>query len=389
MSANSRASVPGGISGASRFARWREAERILAIRLDKLGDVLMTTPALSAIRETVPGARITLLTSPCGAALGPHLPFVDECIAFEAPWVRHDAQDEGAGTSTAAEWRLLQRLADGRFDAAIVFTTCTQSALPAALLCRQAGIPLRLAHCRENPYRLLSDWLADPDVIGDGTRHEVDRQLALVGSVGFVTGDTRLRFAVRAEDRQEAARALAAAGVDSRQPYVLVHPGAGSAARRYPPDRFGRAAASLHRITGVPAIFTGSAEEEGTVDAARRAMGVAPVSLAGKLSLGGLGALIDGADLLLSNNPGPAHMAAALGTPVVDLYALTHPQETPWRVPARIVNHAVECRHCLKSECPQPHHACLRHVEAGRVVGAALELLAERASSPAKVAQLG
>jgi ADP-heptose:LPS heptosyltransferase len=187
---------------------------------------------------------------------------------------------------------------------------------------------------------------------------------------------------VRAEDRQEAARALSAAGIASHRPYFLVHPGAGSASRRYPPVRFGRAAASLHRITGLPAIFTGKAEEEGTVDAARRAMGVPAASLAGKLSIGGLGALIDGADLLLSNNTGPAHIAAALGTPVVDLYALTHPQQTPWRVPARIVNHAVACRHCLESVCPEVHHACLHQVETGRVVGAALELLAEGADRP-------
>src|SRR5687768_8801837 len=171
-------------AGGGRLARWREAKRILVIRLDKLGDVLMTTPAIAAVRETVPGASITLLTSACGAKLAPHLPFIDECIAFEAPWVGHGsgADDaDAAGTSTAAESRLLQRLSDGRFDAAIVFTSCNQSALPAALLCRQAGIPLRLAHSRENPYRLLSDWLADPDVIGDGMRHEVERQLALVG----------------------------------------------------------------------------------------------------------------------------------------------------------------------------------------------------------------
>lgn len=272
----------------------------------------------------------------------------------------------------------MQCLADGRFDAAIVFTSCTQSALPAALLCRQAGIPLRLAHCRENPHRLLSDWLPDPDVIGDGMRHEVERQLALVGSVGFVTGDLRLRFALRAEDRQQAADALARAGVGAGQPYFVVHPGADAASRRYPPDRFGRAAASLHRITGVPAVFTGSAAEEGTVDAARRSMGLGSLSLAGRLGLGGLGALIDGADLLLTNNTGPAHVAAALGTPVVDLYALTHPQQTPWRVPARVISHAVECRNCLKSVCPQQHHACLHRIDAGRVVGAALELLAER-----------
>jgi ADP-heptose:LPS heptosyltransferase len=379
------------VAGVGRFARWREAERILVVRLDKLSDVLMTTPAIAAVRETVPGARITLLTSPCGAELAPQLPFVDEVIAFEAPWVRHGAPGEDglAGTSTAAEWRLLQRLADECFDAAIIFTSCTQSALPAALLCRQAGIPLRLAHCRENPHLLLSDWLADPDVIGDSMRHEVERQLALVGSVGFATGDSRLRFALRAADRQQAGEALAQAGIAPGQSYFVVHPGAASSSRRYPPDRFGRAAASLNRITGVPAVFTGSAEEEGTVEAARDAMGVDSISLAGRLGLGALGALLEGADVLLTNNTGPAHMAAALGTPVVDLYALTHPQQTPWRVPARVISHSVDCRNCLTSVCPQQHHACLHRVDAGRVVGAALELLAERASAPAKIACTG
>lgn len=107
-------------------------------------------------------------------------------------------------------------------------------------------------------------------------------------------------------------------------------------------------------------------------------MGMGSVSLSGRLGLGGLGALIEGADLLLTNNTGPAHIAAALGTPVVDLYALTHPQQTPWRVPARVISHPVECRDCLKSVCPQQHHACLHRIDAGRVVGAALELLAER-----------
>jgi ADP-heptose:LPS heptosyltransferase len=91
-----------------------------------------------------------------------------------------------------------------------------------------------------------------------------------------------------------------------------------------------------------------------------------------------LGALIEGADLLLTNNTGPAHLAAALGTPVVDLYALTHPQQTPWRVPARVISHAVECRNCMKRVCPQQHHACLHRIDTNRVVGAALELLAEQ-----------
>jgi ADP-heptose:LPS heptosyltransferase len=375
------------VGGAGRLARWRDVRRILAIRLDEPGDVLMTTPAIAAIRETVPGASITLLTSPSGAELAPHLPFVDECIAFDAPWIV-DGDPEGAagsGTSTAAEWRLLQQLADGGFDAAIVFTPCTQSALPAAMLCRQAGIPLRLAHCRENPHRLLSDWLPDADAVAAAMRHEVERQLALVGSVGFTTGDSRLRFAVRPVDRQEAAAALVEAGIDASQPYVVVHPGAGPASRRYPAERFGRAAASLHRITGLPTVFTGRHEDEGTVDASRRAMGPAAVSLAGRLGLGGLAALIEGAALLLTHHTGPAHLAAALGTPLVDLCGFAHAHRTPWRVPTRVIGQIVDDRPGPESVGPPAPPEGLHRIETGRVVGAALELLAERQGGPTRI----
>jgi len=103
---------------------------------------------------------------------------------------------------------------------------------------------------------------------------------------------------------------------------------------------------------------------------------VPAISLAGQLDLGELAALIDAADVLVANNSGPAHLAAALATPVVDLYALTNPQHTPWLVPARVLNHPVPCRNCLKSRCPEGHHDCLRRVAPEDVAGAAIELLA-------------
>src|SRR5690606_33252539 len=100
------------------------------------------------------------------------------------------------------------------------------------------------------------------------------------------------------------------------------------------------------------------------------------ISLAGQLSLGQLIALIERARLLISNNSGPVHIAAATGTPVVDLYALTNPQHTPWQVASRVLNHDVPCRNCYSSVCPQGHHACLLKVEPQQVADAARELLA-------------
>src|SRR5581483_1678534 len=98
-------------------------------------------------------------------------------------------------------------------------------------------------------------------------------------------------------------------------------------------------------------------------------------SLAGCLNLAELAALIAQAPLLISNNTGPAHIAAAIGTPVVDLYAQTNPQHTPWQVPHRLLYHDVPCRNCFKSVCPQGHHDCLARVPPEAVVQAALELL--------------
>ncbi len=200
-------------------------------------------------------------------------------------------------------------------------------------------------------------------------RHEVDRQLSLAESVGCRTSDTRLSFRVRDADRQVLRRHVL------RHPLVIVHPGASAPSRRYPPESFARAIDLLVEQTGCQVVLTGSDAERPLAERIQSGMSARALSLAGRLSLGELGALIERADLLVSNNTGPAHIAAALGTPVVDLYALTNPQHTPWRVRNRVLFHDVPCRNCYKSECPKGHHDCLRRVAPERVAAAACELL--------------
>lgn len=350
---------------------WRAARRVLAVRLDNLGDVLMTTPALAAIRESLPTAQITLLASRSGAQLKPHLSMVDDVIVHDAPWVKHEQP-----ASALDDFALIHRLAERGFDAAVVFTVCTQSALPAALMCRLAGIPLRAAYARENPYALLTDWLSEPDTDLSRARHEVQRQLELVQSLGWHTPDPRLRFELRAVDGDRLQAKLHLAGLAPGASWVVVHPGATAASRRYPAERFGLAADAIAQDSGCTVVFTGGAAEAQVIEQARRAMRRPSFSMAGELSIGELAALIARARALVSNNSGPVHLAAAVGTPVVDLYALTNPQHTPWAVPARVLNHDVPCRNCLKSVCPQGHHDCLAKVPAQAVAEAALQLMA-------------
>lgn len=363
---------------ATLDAAWAAAERVLAVRLDNLGDLLMTTPALAALRESLPQAHLTLLASRAGVALAPHLSAIDEVIEFDAPWV-------GASTGAPdAEQRLLQRLAEGQFDAMVAFTVCTQSALPMALLARMAGIGLRLAHCRENPYHLLSHWVRDADRPERGARHEVQRQLDLVAHIGARTRDPRLRFEPRPADRAAVRALLQQAGHRADERWLVLHPGASAPSRRYPPERFAQAAALVAAASGLRVVVAGAAADAALLAALHHAWphdAAPPLVLARALSLGELGALIEGARLVLCNNSAPAHLAAALGTPVVVAYALTNPQHTPWSVPARVLSHDVPCRWCLRSVCVEGHHACLRGVTPQALAGAALGLVAEAAAA--------
>src|SRR5207302_817299 len=123
-----------------------------------------------------------------------------------------------------------------------------------------------------------------------------------------------------------------------------------------------------------------SASETELVEQVRGEMGLRSFSLTGCLDLEELAALLALAPLLISNNTGPVHVAAAVGTPVVDLYALTNPQHTPWAVPHRVLFHDVPCKYCYKSVCPEGHHDCLCRVTPQAVVRAARELLEETAA---------
>jgi len=356
---------------------WDRAANVLCVRLDALGDVLMTTPALRALKEGRPGRRVTLLTSPAGAALAPLLADVDDVLVYDAPWMKATAPRK----DSRPEFAMIDRLWRARFEAAVIFTVYSQNPLPAALLCYLADIPLRLAHCHENPYQLLTHWVPDPEP-ERGVRHEVRRQLDLVAAVGCRARDERMALRVPAEARRRVAQMLGELGIDGKTRWVLMHPGASAASRRYPPEGFAEAARRLVETHGCRVLFTGSAPERELVEHIRSAMAAPSHSLAGRLDLAGLAALVARAPVLIANNTGPVHVAAAVGTPVVDLYALTNPQHTPWGVPSRVLNHDVPCKYCYKSVCPEKHHDCLRLVPPAAVVEAAYELMGIAGSPP-------
>jgi len=367
---------------------WNQARRLLCVRLGGLADVLMCTPAMRALRAQHPARRLTLLASPAGAALAPYLDDVDEVIAYQAPWAagaavqpeRQRGQQgvQACGQECSPECGVqcapIAALAAHRFDAAVIFTSYRQSALPAALLCQLAGIPLRLAYCCENPYQLLSDWIADPEP-GAMRRHEVQRQLDLVRRIDAEIADERLAFTPAAADIDAVRTRLRGLGIDPDRRWLVLHPGAGALSRPYPPHYWQTLVRALGERVRCPLVFTGAAHEAALAAQIAAGAGIPVHSFAGQLHIGELGALLAQASLVVSNNTGPAHLAAAVGTPVVGLYALTGPRHTPWRVPSRVLDHDVDCRNCERSVCPQGHSDCPEKRAPVRVVDAICSLL--------------
>ncbi len=348
---------------------WNGARRILCVRLDNMGDVLMTTPAIHALKKARSDVEITLMASRSGAQVADFLPDVDDTIVYDAAWVKNGSQ--GNEQDIAA----IQDLARRRFDAAVIFTVYSQSALPAAMMCHLAGIPLILAHSRENPYRLLSHWARDTEP-QQGIRHEVQRQLDLVASVGAQSSNTSLSFITRHSDRQALLQVLRDCGVPQSRGWIVMHCGASAESRRYGASGFSNVL-SLLDAEGRGVLLTGGENERTLIDQiiAGSQCTNRPVNLAGRLNLGQLGCLIQDASLLISNNTGPVHIAAAVQTPIVDLYALTNPQHTPWQVEHRVLSCDVPCKYCYRSVCPHGHNACLNGIAPQAVVRAAYELL--------------
>ncbi len=344
--------------------------KLLAIRLDSTGDVLMCSPALRALHEH--GHHVTLLTSAAGALAGERIDGVAGVIRWAAPWMKASAAAP-AGCVPALAAQLRQQ----GFDGALIFTSYSQSALPAALLCQMAGIPLRLAHCRENPYQLLTHWVRESEPETQ-LRHEVERQADLVALLGCRPASMRLSVRIDAQDRAAADAALRAAGIDPDSDWILLHPGASAPSRRYPVAHWRAAADWLERHAGMPLVFAGGIDDVERVREiagdGRPGDGLRWPSLAGRLDFGALAALVEKARVLVACNSAPAHLAAATGTPVVDLYALTNPQHAPWQVRHRLLYRPVPCHDCYRSICPYGEPRCLAGVEPREILQAVREL---------------
>jgi ADP-heptose:LPS heptosyltransferase len=333
----------------------------LVVRLDSQGDVLLAGPAVRAV--AVGARKVTLLCGPRGMAAAELLPDVDELVCFRAPWI-----DPEPGPVEPAEVEALVSDLSGReIEQALILTSFHQSPLPTALLLRLAGIPEVAAISEDYPGSLLDVRHRVSDDL-----HEVERALSLVGTLGYrlPSGDDG-RLAVRVSP-----------GTSSAGPYVVVHPGASVPSRAPSPAWTARLVGAL-AAAGRRVLVTGASSERALTGRVAEAEGT---DLGGKTTFAELAAVLAGADCLVAGNTGPAHLAAAVGTPVVSLFAPVVPalRWRPWGVPHVLLGdqHAA-CRDSRARTCPVAGHPCLDGIPHAAVVAALDELAPARSEAAA------
>ncbi|EYT48168.1 MULTISPECIES: glycosyltransferase family 9 protein [Kocuria] len=344
--------------------------RTLAVRLDSDGDVLLTGPAVRALARL--GNPVDLLASPSGAAAARLLPDVDEVLEYSAPWSGFRPPPVDRETTED----LVDALAARGYDLAVVFTSFHQSPLPMALLARLAGIDRVVATSEDYPGSLLDVRHRRADPPGGG--HEVEAACALAVAAGAPEpAAADLRLAVRRPLPQLPAEVSALP-----DGFVALHPGASVPSRGLTAEHAGALAAGL-AAAGRPVVLTGGpGERELTAAARAAAREAAPdgtvLDLAGRTDLPGLAAVLDAAACVVVGNTGPAHLAAAVGTPVVSLFSPVVPPErwAPWGVPVVLLgDQGADCRGSRARDCPVPGHPCLSSVPPAAVLAAVEELV--------------
>ncbi|MFN2556610.1 MAG: glycosyltransferase family 9 protein [Nitriliruptorales bacterium] len=336
---------------------------VLLARLDNSGDVLLTGPAVRAVAA---GARrVTFLCGPRGRRAAQLLPGVDDVLTHHAAWIDPDPKP----VRRHLELALVDHVAGLEVDQAVIFTSFHQSALPLALLLRFAGIETIAAVSEDYPGSLLDVRHRIRDDV-----HEVERHLSLVATLGF-------RLPAGDDGRLHVKRPAAGRPHPAGPPgYVVVHPGASVPARAWEPERHASLVEAL-LASGWRVVVTGDSHEVALTAQVSGGPRPGVVDLGGHTDLATLVEVLADADLVVTGNTGPAHFAAAVGTPVVELFAPTVPSSRwrPWGVRHILLGEQdIACAGCRATTCPVPGHPCLGGVTVSDVIDAIRSVLADR-----------
>jgi len=335
-------------------------KRILIIRLDRIGDVLLSTPAIKAVREAYPKSHIACMVRPYARDIVAENRDLDETIIY----------DKSMGI--VGTMRFIRYLRKQRFDLAIVLHPTSRSHLVTFL----ARIPERVGYDRKLGWLLTKRV---PHTKHLGLRHEIEYVLELLRYVGVEAGAKKMCLETTPESRERAAALLAKHGIASGDTVICVHPGASCRSKRWSPRRFAEAADRLAARYGAKIVIVAGPDDKEVAAEVTSAMREPCVDLAGETGVMELANILERARLFVSNDSGPVHVACAVGTPVVALFGRSDRGLSPVRwAPSNegdvVLHKDVGCVACRAHNCRRGFK-CLEAITVDDVVSAAESIL--------------
>ena len=344
----------------------RKFENVLVVRTDRIGDVVLSLPMVTVLRESLPGIRIAMLLRSYTSALVEGFASLDSIITYD---------ESGEQKSFFA---LLAELRARRFDLVVV----SHPTFRIALLMALAAVPVRVG----SGYRWYS-FLFNKKVFEHrktAEKHESEYNVSLLQAIGIrVPRLPRIELPLSESSNEAAGVELKRIGIGHSERFVVLHPGSGRSARDWSAENFGDLARGL-AADGFKVVVTGTSAEQGLVDAVVTRAGETAVGSAGQLSLKVLAAFIGRAQLFVSNSTGPLHIAAAVGTPVIAFYPPIRecsPRRWGPLAEQQVVFTAdnVTCPRCHGGPCQG--NDCMDQITVGDVLVAARTLLAPKEQS--------
>jgi heptosyltransferase-2 len=350
--------------------RFENMKKILVRAPNWIGDAVISLPALEALRARFAGSEIVLLSKPWVSEVYWHSPGMPRQIIYDP---------QGKHRGLRGLRNLISDVRAEHFGLAVLF----QNAFQAAWIAWRAGIPSRVGYARDGRSLLLNEAVPVPQRSAYG--HEAFYYLQLLFRAGLIERPEPVRplekprLALREAELTWAAKRLQALRLDGPRFLIGIHPGASfGPAKRWPPERFAALAERMIGELRADVLIFGSAAEAPLAEAIARAMKHAPTLLAGKTTLTQMLALLAHCQLVVTNDSGPMHIAAALGLPLVAVFGSTNERATgPLSARARVVKKPVPCSPCGLRKCPIDFR-CMQGVTVEDVSNTALELLFRR-----------
>jgi heptosyltransferase-2 len=350
-------------------------QRILIVQPSWVGDAVMASPTLRAIRQLYPQAHISYLMKRYVKQVYTGMPWADQLITYRA--------GKSKGKAGRGLFDLAARLRAGKFDLAVLLPNSFQT----ALICKMAGIKRILGYERDGRGFLLTDRLLPIKERGKFVPSPIVKYyMGLAHYLGSRDRDLRLQLFVTESERNDAREVLQRCGLDvelerpaskGKPPLVLLNPGAQyGAAKCWLPEYFAQTADRLIEEQGATVLISATPKERRIVEAIQHHMKREAIDLSTKgLSLGALKEIVRRCDLMITNDTGPRHIAAAFEVPVVTVFGPTHPEWTEiYYDKERQVSVKVFCGPCQKKRCPLDHR-CMTRVTPTMVLAKGYELL--------------